>query len=465
MTNALGTFAFTFDGATERLSTVSYPNGQHSEFAYAGNLREQLLQRVTHFLPGNAKLSEFTYGYNARGMITNWTQFQAGRLKTWSPSYDPVNRLTNVVETISAGPATTIAWAYDAADNRMLEQVGTDKRESTFNALNQLTGFSTNTPVAPSSYEWDAENRLTAISNATGRVEFAYDGLDRRTRITLRNAANVITSDRRYLWCGTQICEERDASGANVLKRYSAHGLQNVSAPELPIGAYFYTRDHLGSVREMTSAGGVASAFDYTAYGEQTQLGVGSRADFGFTGHFQTRDGSALLAPFRAYSPGISRWLNRDPMGESGGLNLYAYVELDPINRVDRLGLFPSWTDVKEWAKKQPEKVKKWAKEKLQKDTEIGKLEKQVEDFDEASKKILDTELEVKEALDDPDCGHSGARLLKIILDFIPKSIQLGPINNADLFGKTLDEGVKNVDLSNEIRNQRLNDFYRAVGN
>lgn len=452
MTNALGGFDFTFDGATERLSGVNYPNGQRSEFAYAGNLREQLLQRVTHFLPNGAKLSEFSYGYNAQVMITNWTQLQAGRLKTWSPSYDSVNRLTNIVEVVSAGPPTVTGWTYDAADNRTAERTSVDQYSFTFNALNQLTAFSNNTPITPSAYEWDAENRLIAVSNATSRVEFAYDGLDRRTRITVKNSANVVVSDRRYLWCGTQLCEERDATGGAVLKRYSSYGELNLAAPEIPLGAYFFTRDHLGSIREMTTTAGNGSVFDYTSFGEQRRLAGVYPSEIGFTGHFQNPDGATWSAPYRTYAPGLARWLSRDPQGEAGGINLYAYVELDPINRVDPLGY--DWrASISGWVDQHPT-VSKWTKKLFQK-TKVGKVEKQFEDFDEQSEKILDTEIEVKEALDDPDCGHSGAKLLRTILGWLPKSIQLGPINNADLFRKTLDEGVNNEDAYFDRLNQR----------
>ena len=43
--------------------------------------------------------------------------------------------------------------------------------------------------------------------------------------------------------------------------------------------------------------------------------------------------------------PSEQRWLNRDPIGERGGLNLYEFAWNDPVDLFDRFGLFVKPTD------------------------------------------------------------------------------------------------------------------------
>ena len=45
---------------------------------------------------------------------------------------------------------------------------------------------------------------------------------------------------------------------------------------------------------------------------------------------------------FRYYEPLTGRWLNRDPIEERGGLNLYAFVGNDGVGRLDLFGLYCS---------------------------------------------------------------------------------------------------------------------------
>ena len=58
-----------------------------------------------------------------------------------------------------------------------------------------------------------------------------------------------------------------------------------------------------------------------------------------YAGLYKHNASDLYLATYRAYNSATARWLNRDPIKEAGGLNVYAYVEGNPINYTDPLGL------------------------------------------------------------------------------------------------------------------------------
>jgi RHS repeat-associated protein len=337
-TNALGTFAFAYDGSSRRLASVSFPNSQVHERSYGNVGQDFLLRRITHRIGANP-VSDFVYGHNVpAGQVTTWSQTSGTQPSAiHNFAYDDANQLLSVTVTNSGSLNGTFAYAYDLAGNRLTEQVGASNYTAAYNALNQL--HTSSGPGGTRTNEWDAQNRLVTVSFENQRTEFTYDGFGRRVAIRhLVNGSEV--SFRRFVWSDGEICEERDAAGA-VTKRFFPQGMRVETGPNA--GAYFYTRDHLGSIRELIDSGGnVVARYAYDPYGRRSKLEGDLESDFGFATMFWCAEANLFLTQFRAYDAGLGRWLSRDPLPEAElaqGPNLYAYVGNDAVSLTDPKGL------------------------------------------------------------------------------------------------------------------------------
>jgi RHS repeat-associated protein len=106
----------------------------------------------------------------------------------------------------------------------------------------------------------------------------------------------------------------------------------------------FYCYDANGNVTDLVDANGNSVAhYEYGPFGG-TITQSGSLADdnpFRFSSKYLDEDVELYYYGLRYYSPELGRWVNRDPIGENGGVNLYLFCFNNPQNSIDGLGDIP----------------------------------------------------------------------------------------------------------------------------
>ena len=104
---------------------------------------------------------------------------------------------------------------------------------------------------------------------------------------------------------------------------------------------YFYHADHLGSIRAVTNAAGLAvNSYSYDAYGNFESRSETVTNPYAFTGREYDAESGLFYYRARYYDANTGRFTQEDPIGFGGGdRNLYRYVFNNPINSIDPTGL------------------------------------------------------------------------------------------------------------------------------
>ena len=90
----------------------------------------------------------------------------------------------------------------------------------------------------------------------------------------------------------------------------------------------------VGSVRDVIDITGtptLVGSFDYRPYGEVARSWGTVTTGYTYAGLFAQTNTGLLLSTTRAYNPANGKWLNVDPIRETGGVNLFGYVDGNPM--------------------------------------------------------------------------------------------------------------------------------------
>jgi RHS repeat-associated protein len=233
-------------------------------------------------------------------------------------------------------------------------------------------------------YSWDAENRLTAMeakpwtapagAPARQRLEFRYDSTGRRvqkralTEIATAPGTWNLASETRFLYDGWNLIAEFEAPSSQLpalsLKRSFAWGLDLTGSFTAAggIGAllqitdatsgtrYLPTYDGNGNVATLVNAttGVIGASYEYNAFGEplRTTGAYAKTNPIRFSTKYTDNETGLIYYGFRYYDAHNGRFINRDPIEERGGMNLYGFCGNDGVNHWDYLGNFKfSWKD------------------------------------------------------------------------------------------------------------------------
>ena len=347
-------------------------------------------------------ISKYDYTYDALGRRTNvvnsGSAFTTHSQEAYSSyTYNPRNELERSqrfegTDPQAQSPIAVIGqdfeYHYDPIGNRTDSSI--DQATATTYAANNLNQYtSTSNPTETFTYDddgnltadsdfvysYDGENRLVSVAEAQWPdhpiLEFTYDYHGRRVRkveyYPVGSPHCCVIEDTRFVYDGWNVILELDGKNNNAVQRKYAWGLDLSGSTQGAGGIggllalqdtadttittddehYLYFYDGNGNVGQLIdwedSPGTIVAHYEYDPYGNLiTAAGSYWQANlFRFSTKYFDEETGFYYYGYRYYDPRFGRWLNRDPIREDGGINIYTFSLNNPTNQGDALGLKP----------------------------------------------------------------------------------------------------------------------------
>ena len=262
-------------------------------------------------------------------------------------SYDPLDRLTAATH-----PSTTNeSYTYDDVGNRTASHQGSSYTYQAFNRLVTANGASFGydangnlTSKTDASGSWtytrDYENRLKQTSRSGGvTVTYSYDAFGRRIQRTSTTGGTT-----KFVYDGADVLRDLDGNGNTIADYLNGPGIDNKLRQTSGGTALYFIQDHLATTRALADASGsIATNLTYDSFGNLLTGSISTR--YTYTGREIDTDTGLMYYRERWYDAQQGRFISEDPIGLDGGLNLYGYVENNPMSLNDPSGLCPPDTN------------------------------------------------------------------------------------------------------------------------
>ncbi|MFF4433159.1 putative T7SS-secreted protein [Streptomyces sp. NPDC001513] len=235
--------------------------------------------------------------------------------------------------------AGNIRYEYDAAGRIVLRQrVRLSRKPDTWR------------------YEWDAEDRLMALTTPDGTLwTYAYDPLGRRiAKRRLADDGLTVMEEVTFTWDGNTLCEQTTVTAGTpyaVTLTWEHEGFEPLAQAERLVGAdqqlidsrfFSIVTDLVGTPQELIGEDGeIAWRARSTVWGTtEWNKNADAYTPLRFPGQYFDPESGLHYNRFRHYDPETARYLSVDPLGLGPAPNPATYVP-NPLTWSDPLGLAP----------------------------------------------------------------------------------------------------------------------------
>ena len=281
-------------------------------------------------------------------------------------AYDDVGRLAAADYTLPDLSTMSWTWTYDTAGNRLSETSDAGTATYAYTSGDRLA--SVTDPAGTTTWTYDSMGRPTAKTEPGPQTTtYTYDAFGRLETVTFPDTTLV---GYEYDPWGDRIAKHVTAPQAATTSTwyyrdarlfYEYDDQQNLIAAtgfaedghtpiwrSTPTGDYLYTTDHLGTPILLTDLQGtIVWHARYAPFGQANELVATVEQPWRFPGQYHDPETGLHYNRQRFYDPKTGRYLTPDPIGQTGGLNIYGYASNDPVGGQDFLGL----SDFKQWMK------------------------------------------------------------------------------------------------------------------
>ncbi len=163
------------------------------------------------------------------------------------------------------------------------------------------------------------------------------------------------TKETRFVYNGWNLIAETDSSG-NIEKSYTwgldasgstqgaggVGGLLMIKDGSNTYVPVYDSSHNVIALHEKNNPTTHVAGYDYDAFGRSKGMtGTYARTNpFRHATKYTDDETGLVYYGFRYYNPRVGRFLNQDPIRETGGSNLYAFNKNNPVNNWDLLGLY-----------------------------------------------------------------------------------------------------------------------------